>query len=82
MGKYDEHDTRLKQVFLAREVNLKFNTKTCRMWQEKTHNVGHILSKHSLKQDPAEIQAVQDMITHKVYCILTQMSKMGILKIS
>ena len=49
----DEHDARLKQVLdRAREVNLKFNAKKCRIRQEEVPYVGHVLSKDGLKPDP------------------------------
>ena len=53
-GKDDEeHDARLKQVLTrAREVNLKFNAKKCKIKQEEVPYVGHVLSKDGLKPDP------------------------------
>ena len=58
----DEHDARLKQVLnRAREVNLKFNAKKCRIRQEEVPYVGHVLSKEGLKPDPEKIRAVQQM---------------------
>ena len=62
-GKDDvEHDARLKQVLnRAREVNLKFNSKKCRIRQEEVPYVGHVLSKEGLKPDPEKICAVQEM---------------------
>ena len=58
----DEHDARLKQVLdRAREVNLKFNAKKCRIRQEEVPYVGHVLSKDGLKPDPEKIRAVQEM---------------------
>ena len=55
----DEHDLRLKQVLdRAREVNLNFNPKKCRIRQ--VPYVGHVLSKDSLKPDPEKIRAVQE----------------------
>ena len=46
-GKDDEeHDARLEQVLKrAREVNLKFNAKKCKIKQEEVPFVGHVLSK-------------------------------------
>jgi len=62
-GKDDaEHDTRLKLVLnRASEVNLKFNSKKCRIRQEEVPYVGHVLSKEGLKPDPEKIRAVQEM---------------------
>ena len=62
-GKDDEeHDNRLKQVLnRAREVNLKFNAKKCRIRQDEVPYVGHVLSKEGLKPDPEKILAVQEM---------------------
>ena len=62
-GKDDEeHDTRLKHVFTrAREVNLKFNAKKCKIKQEEVPYVGHVLSKDGLKPDPEKIRAVKEM---------------------
>ena len=58
----DEHDARLKQVLdRAREVNLKFNAKKCRIRQEEVPYVGHVLSKDGLKPDTEKIRAVQEM---------------------
>ena len=58
----DEHDARLKQVLnRAREVNLKFNAKKCRIRQEEVPYVGHVLSKEGLRPDPEKIRAVQEM---------------------
>ena len=58
----DEHDARLKQVLnRAREVNLKFNAKKCRIRQEEVPYVGHVLSKEGLRPDPEKICAVQEM---------------------
>ena len=58
----DEHDARLKQVLnRAREVNLKFNAKKCRIRQEEVSYVGHALSKEGLRPDPEKIRAVQEM---------------------
>ena len=58
----DEHDARLKQVLdRAREVNLKFNAKKCRIRQEEVPYVGHVLSKDGLKPDPEKIKAVKEM---------------------
>ena len=58
----DEHDARLKQVLnRAREVNLKFNAKKCRIRQEEVPYVGHALSKEGLRPDPEKIRAVQEM---------------------
>ena len=53
-GKDDEeHDARLKQVLTrAREVNLKFNAKKCKIKQEEVPYVGHVLSNDALKPDP------------------------------
>ena len=45
----------------AREVNLKFNAKKCRIRQEEVPYVGHVLSKDGLKPDPEKIRAVQEM---------------------
>ena len=57
-----EHDARLKQVLnRAREVNLKFNSKKCRIRQEEVPYVGHVLSKEGSKPDPEKIRAVQEM---------------------
>jgi len=62
-GKEDnERDVRLKQVLnRAREVNLKFNAKKCRIRQEEVPYVGHVLSKEGLKLDPERIRGVQEM---------------------
>ena len=62
-GKDDEeHDARLKQVLTrAREVNLKFNAKKCKIKQEEVPYVGHVLSKDGLKPDPEKIRAVKEM---------------------
>ena len=62
-GKDDkEHDARLKQVLRrAREVNLKFNAKKCRIKQEEVPYVGHVLSEDGLKPDPEKIRAVKEM---------------------
>jgi len=62
-GKDDnERDVRLMQVLnRAREVNLKFNAKKCRIRQEEVPYVGHVLSKEGLKPDPERIRAVQEM---------------------
>ena len=62
-GKDDEeHDARLKQVLKrAREVNLKFNAKKCKIKQEEVPYVGHVLSKDVLKADPEKIRAVKEM---------------------
>ena len=62
-GKDDEeHDTRLEQVLRrAREVNLKFNAKKCKIKQEEVPYVGHVLSKEGLKADPEKIRAVKEM---------------------
>ena len=58
----DEHDARLKQVLhRAREVNLKFNAKKCRIRQEEIPYVGHVLRKEGLRPDPEKIRAVQEM---------------------
>ena len=58
----DEHDARLKQELnRAREVNLKFNAKKCRIRQQEVPYVGHGLSKEGLKPDPEKIRAVQQM---------------------
>ena len=58
----DEHDARLKQVLnRAREVNLRFNAKKCRIRQEEVLYVGHVLSNGGLKPDPEKIRAVQEM---------------------
>ena len=58
----DEHDARLKQVLdRARDVNLKFNAKKCRIRQEEVPHVGHVLSKDGLKPDPKTIRAVKEM---------------------
>ena len=58
----DKHDARLKQVLnRAREVNLKFNAKKCRIRQEEVPYVGHVLSKEGLKPDPEKIRALQQM---------------------
>ena len=58
----DEHDARLKQVLNgAREVNLKFNAKNCRIRQEEVPYVGHVLSKEGLRPDPEKIRAVLEM---------------------
>ena len=53
-GKDDkEHDARLKQVLRrAREVNLKFNAKKCRIKKEEVPYVGHVLSEDGLKPLP------------------------------
>ena len=56
----DQHDLRLKEVQdRAREVNLKFNFKKCRIRQDEV--VGLVLSKYGLKPDPEKIRAVQEM---------------------
>ena len=62
-GKDDEeHDARLEQVLRrAREVNLKFNAKKCKIKQEEVPYVGHVLSKDGLKADPEKIRAVKEM---------------------
>ena len=62
-GKDDEeHDARLEQVLRrAREVNLKFNAKKCKIKQEGVPYVGHVLSKEGLKADPEKIRAVKEM---------------------
>ena len=62
-GKDDEeHDARLKEVLTrAREVNLKFNAKKCKIKQEEVPYVGHVLSKDGLKPDPEKIRAVKEM---------------------
>ena len=62
-GKDDEeHDARLKQVLTrARELNLKFNAKKCKIKQEEVPYVGHVLSKDGLKPDPEKIRAVKEM---------------------
>lgn len=46
-GKDDEErDARLKQVLTrAREFNLKFNAKKCKIKQREVPYVGHVLSK-------------------------------------
>ena len=61
-GKDDEeHDARLEQVLRrAREVNLKFNAKKCKIKKEVPY-VGHVLSKDGLKADPEKIRAVKEM---------------------
>ena len=45
----------------AREVNLKFNAKKCKIKQEEVPYVGHVLSKDGLKADPEKIRAVKEM---------------------
>ena len=62
-GKDDaELDARLKQVLnRAREVNIKFNSKKCRVGQKEVPYVGHVLSKEGLKSHPELIRAVQEM---------------------
>ena len=45
----------------AREVNLKFNAKKCKIKQEEVPYVGHVLSKFVLKPDPEKIRAVKEM---------------------
>ena len=64
-GKDDEeHDARLEQVLRrAREVNLKFNAKKCKIKQEEVPYVGHVLSKEGLKADPETIRAVKEIKT-------------------
>ena len=58
----DQQDLRLKQVLdRAREVNLKLNSKKCRIRQEEVPYVDHVLSKDGLKPDPEKIRAVQEM---------------------
>ena len=58
----DEHDARLKQVFnRARKVNLKFNSRKCRIRQDDVLYVDHVLSKEGLKADSEKICAVQEM---------------------
>lgn len=61
-GKDDEErDARLKQVLTrAREFNLKFNAKKCKIKREVPY-VGHVLSKDGLKPDPEKIGAVKEM---------------------
>ena len=53
-GKDDEeHDERLKRVLTrAREVNLKFTAKKCKIKQDEVPCVGHVLRKDVLKPDP------------------------------
>ena len=65
-GKDDEeHDARLKQVLnRAREVNLKFNAKKCRIRQEEVPYVGHVLSKKGLRPEPEMIRAMQATSKH------------------
>ena len=62
-GKDDEeHDARLKEVLTrAREVNLKFNAKKCKIKQEEVPYVGHVLSKDGLKPDPGKIRAAKEI---------------------
>ena len=49
----DEHDERLKRALTrAREVNLKFNAKKCKIKQDEVPCVGHVLRKDGLKPDP------------------------------
>ncbi|PFX16138.1 Uncharacterized protein K02A2.6 [Stylophora pistillata] len=62
-GKDDEeHDARPKQKLTrAREVNLKFNAKKCKIKQVEVPNVGHVLSKDGFKPDPEKIRAVKEM---------------------
>ena len=62
-GKDDEeHDARLKQVLRrAREVNLKFNAKKCKIKKDEVPYIGHVLSKNGLKADPEKIRAVKEM---------------------
>ena len=62
-GKDDEeHDAGLEQVLRrAREGNLKFNAKKCKIEQEEVPYVGHVLSKDGLKADPEKIRAVKEM---------------------
>ena len=58
----EEHDSRLKQVLKrAREVNLKFNAKKCKIKETEVPYVGHVLSKDGLKPDPGKIRAVKEM---------------------
>lgn len=62
-GKDDEErDARLKQVLTrAREFNLKFNAKKCKIKQRENPYIGHVLSKDGLKPDPEKIGAVKEM---------------------
>ena len=62
-GKDDEeHDARLKQVLTrAREVNVKFNAKKCKIKQEEVPYVSHVLSEDGLKPDPEKIRAVKEV---------------------
>ena len=62
-GKDDkEHVARLKQVLTrAREVNLKFNAKKCKIKQEEVPYVGNVLRKDGLKPDPEKIRVVKEM---------------------
>jgi len=51
-----------KQVLnRAREANLKFNAKKCRIRQEEVPYVGHVLSKGGLKPDSEKIHAAQEL---------------------
>ena len=62
-GKDDkEHVARLKQVLTrAREVNLKFNAKKCKIKQEEVPYVGNVIRKDGLKPDPEKIRVVKEM---------------------
>lgn len=58
----EEHDDRLRQVLdRAREVNLRFNKKKCKIGITEVKYLGHTLNQDGLKPDPTKVQAIAEM---------------------
>lgn len=58
----EEHDKILKQVIeRAFSYNLRLNFEKTNLRQSQVTYVGHMLTEHGLKPDPAKVQAVNDM---------------------
>lgn len=58
----EEHDKILRQVIeRASSYNLKLNFEKTNLRQKQVTYVGHVLTEHGLKPDPAKVQAVINM---------------------
>ncbi|CAK1600456.1 unnamed protein product [Parnassius mnemosyne] len=57
-----EHDRRLIALLKrAREINLKFNKKKCKIAVEEVTYLGHIFDKNGMRPDPNKVKAISEM---------------------
>lgn len=58
----EEHMANLREVFVRlRDAGLRLKKSKCEFFKDEVNYLGHIISKHGLRKDPAKIKALADV---------------------